>query len=263
MQRDSVGKILFVAFALCVVCSVVVSATAVGLREEQDRNALNDKRRQVLVAAGLVDPEDRKADVQQIFDEQMEVLVIDLETGEPAEGVDPDAYDEREAEKDPEQSVEVPLDFDTGGIKRRARYSKVYLQKSGDELVSVTLPIHGKGLWSTMYGFLSLEADLSTVKGLVYYQHGETPGLGGEVDNPTWRAQWPGKEVFDESGDYDFQVIKGHVEARDPRFEHKADGLSGATITARGVDGMLRYWMGPHGYQPFLDRLRAQEKGDG
>jgi Na+-transporting NADH:ubiquinone oxidoreductase subunit C len=125
----------------------------------------------------------------------------------------------------------------------------------------VVLPVHGYGLWSTMYGFLALEADLDTVSGLRFFEHAETPGLGGEVDNPRWQAQWSGKRLFDEAGEFALQVLKGRVPEGAPDAQHKVDGLSGATITTRGVDNLVRFWVGEQAYGPFLARLR-QEIGD-
>jgi Na+-transporting NADH:ubiquinone oxidoreductase subunit C len=106
-----------------------------------------------------------------------------------------------------------------------------------------------------MYGFLALDKDLATIRGLSFYKHGETPGLGGEVDNPVWKAKWPGRLAFGEAGTPDIHVIKGAagpVES-DP---HRVDGLSGATITSNGVTHLLRFWLGENGFGPYLSKLR-------
>jgi Na+-transporting NADH:ubiquinone oxidoreductase subunit C len=118
--------------------------------------------------------------------------------------------------------------------------------------------VRGAGLWSTLHGFLALENDLNTVAGLGFFEHGETPGLGGEVDNPNWKALWPGKKVYDE-GDAKIQLIKGSVDANTAEAEHKVDGLSGATLTSRGVTNLLQFWMGENGYKPFLSNLQSGE----
>ena len=96
------------------------------------------------------------------------------------------------------------------------------------------MPIEGKGLWSTLYGFLSLDADMNTVRGITFYKHGETPGLGGEVDNPNWKALWNERQAFDADGSVEISVIKGRAgpASEDP---HRVDGLSGATLTSKGV----------------------------
>ncbi len=120
------------------------------------------------------------------------------------------------------------------------------------------LPVRGYGLWSTLYGFLALESDGNTIAGLGFYEHGETPGLGGEVDNPRWKAQWPGKEVY-EDGDPVIRLIKGSVDPNAANAEHKVDGLAGATLTSKGVTNLLQFWLGERGFKPFLDNLKSGE----
>ncbi|MOA31350.1 Na(+)-translocating NADH-quinone reductase subunit C [compost metagenome] len=119
--------------------------------------------------------------------------------------------------------------------------------------------MRGYGLWSTLYGFLALKGDLNTVVGLGFYQHGETPGLGGEVDNPKWKALWNGKSLFDEQGQLAIQIIKGSVDAQSPNASHQVDGLAGATLTSKGVHNLLHFWLGENGFGPFLAKLNNGE----
>ncbi len=258
MSNERTGKVLFVATALCVVCSVLVSTAALGLRPLQEENAVKEIKRNILGAAGML-PESGSYDLDQLFG-QMETLVIELKTGEIAQGIDPKTFDPAEAEKVAATTFSVPAaKLSKVGIRSHATRMKVYVKRSASGGVeTVVLPIHGKGLWSTMYAFLALESDLRTVKNLVFYKHAETPGLGGEVDNPLWRAQWPGKQLFDEQSNYDFKILKGRVQPGSPKAKQQADGLSGATITTNGVNGTIEYWMGPEGYGPFLEKLREQ-----
>jgi len=122
----------------------------------------------------------------------------------------------------------------------------------------VVFPIEGEGLWSTLYGYISLETDMQTVRGITFYDHEETPGLGGEVDDPDWQARWEGRQVFDEDWQPVLEVVQNDVGP--PEEEpHRVDGLSGATITVRGVHNMIRFWMGEEGLGPVLDRLREKE----
>ncbi|MEE9393440.1 MAG: Na(+)-translocating NADH-quinone reductase subunit C [Planctomycetota bacterium] len=260
MSKDSIGKVLFVAVSLCVVCSVIVSALAVGLRDRQEINKQLDKRRNVLIAAAIIGPDD-DVDVQELF-KSIDACVVNLATGEIASDIDPATFEQRVAAKDPERSIEIPTKEDLGHIKRRSKFAEAFIQRENGKLSCVVLPFHGKGLWSTMYGFVALESDLKTVRGLVFYQQGETAGLGGEVENPIWRGQWPGKVMY-KDGEYKFDVLKGAVLPNDPAAQHKADGISGATITVRGVDAMLRYWLGDSGFKPFLDKLAKKEPNDG
>ncbi|NKB67006.1 MAG: Na(+)-translocating NADH-quinone reductase subunit C [Candidatus Latescibacteria bacterium] len=254
MPRETVGKTFLVAILLCLVCSFLVSSAAVYLRPTQAVNKALDKKRNILMAAGL---EGEGKSIDELF-AQIEPKVVDLATGEYVD-IDPAAYDQRRAAKDPAQSVAVSPDKDRASIKRKAKYASVYLVRKGDQIKKLILPVHGLGLWSTLYGFIALDyRDLNTIKGLVYYEHAETPGLGGEVDNPAWKALWNGKKVFDEKGDIRIDVIKGKVNPARPGAQYQVDGISGATITARGVKEMLRYWLDEEGFGPYLARLKAQ-----
>ncbi len=265
MARDSVSRTLLVATVLCVVCSVLVASAAVGLRTRQEANKLEDQRKNVLIAAGLYDDrKNRPEEVNDIFHAQIKRVLIDLETGEPAtsDEVNPETYDQREAARNPKLSAPVEPPDGLGGIKRREKYAFVYeVKDESGRIEQVVLPIYGKGLWSTLYGFLAVANDGVTVRGITFYQHGETPGLGGEVDNPHWKAQWNGKKLFDEKGQVEIDVIKGVVSDRTENAQYKIDGLSGATITSNGVERLVRFWVGPDAFGPFLEKLRQNAGG--
>jgi len=253
LPNDSKKKTIFIALATCLVCSVLVSFAAVALKPMQESNKAFDKKRNILQIAGLM--EEGKS-VDELF-KKIEPRVVNLATGEYATDVDAATYDQRAASNDPARNVEVSKDDDIGGIKRRAKLASVYLVKEGDAVKSYILPIKGYGLWSTLYGFLALEDDLKTVVGLGYYEHAETPGLGGEVDNPSWKAKWVGKEVYDENNEIAIKVVKGAVDSSSPNAEYRMDGLSGATLTSRGVENMLHYWLSDQGFGPYINKVRA------
>jgi Na+-transporting NADH:ubiquinone oxidoreductase subunit C len=253
MANDSVGRTLLVAFLVCFVCSLLVSAAAMGLRTVKERDARLITYRQVLAVAGLLDD-----DPEAVWNARVEMKLVELADGRYREDLDPWSFNPRRAAADPKRNYRIPAELDLAEIKTRARQAPVYLIRDGEELSQVILPVHGKGLWSTLYGYLALAPDLTTVKGFGFYEHGETPGLGGEVDNPEWRAQWPGKQVRDAQGSPVIEVLRGKVEATDPLARHRIDGLSGATITSRGVTNLLRYWLGEDGFGPYLRRLAEQ-----
>lgn len=262
MQRDSVQNTLVVATVLCVVCSVLVSGAAVGLRSTQEENKTLDRNKNVLLAAGLVSKEDATPErITEVFAQRIERELVDLDTGEPVTTdqapVDANTFDPRAAAKDPGLSVAIASEDDEAGIKRREKYSFVYKVNDEDgNLQQVVVPIYGKGLWSTLYGFLALQSDGNTVGGITFYEHGETPGLGGEVENEQWQEKWIDKSVYGDSGEVELSVIKGAVDADNAAAEHQVDGLSGATITSNGVTGMIQYWLGPEAFGPYLDALR-------
>ncbi len=254
MSRDSTGKILTVAFLLCVVCSILVSTAAVGLSERQERNKAEEKKRNILVAAGLYD---ENVPLDEQFS-KIQPRIVDLQSGEFSQDFDLAGFDSRAAAREPETRYVIPEGQDLAGIKAHSRYQEVYLVTENDTLRQVVLPVYGKGLWSTMYGFISLDADMTTVKGFAFYQHGETPGLGGEIDNPAWKSQWPGKRIYDDAGNTRIDVLKGMVDRDSEDAIYQVDGLSGATLTARGVGNLLKYWMGKNGYKPLLARLEKE-----
>lgn len=250
-NNDTIKKTVIVALSLCIVCSVVVSSAAVMLKPMQVANKALDFKRNILLAAGLM--EEGKS-VDELF-QQVETRLVDLDTGKFTDAVNVDTYDQRKASKDPKQSVKLSAEKDIAKIGSRANIAKVYLVQKDGAVEKVILPIKGYGLWSTLYGFIALEADLNTVVGLGFYEHAETPGLGGEVDNPKWKALWVGKEVY-ANGDVAIHVVKGPAPAGD---SHKIDGLSGATLTSRGVDNLVKFWMGENGYAAFLTHLKNGE----
>ncbi len=252
MPNDSRTKTIAVATMLCLVCSVVVSAAAVGLKPKQEANKVLDKKRNILQIAGMLR---EGVSIDELFKE-IEPRVVDLDSGEFVDDIDPANYDQRSASKDPATSKALEKKEDIASIRRRPNLATVYLVKDAEEVKTIILPMHGYGLWSTMYGFMALEGDAQTVTGFGFYEQAETPGLGGEVDNPKWKAMWPGKKVYDENGEVAIEVIKGTVAEATPEKEFKVDGLAGATLTSRGVSNLLKYWLGEQGFKPFLNKVR-------
>lgn len=255
MPNDDPRKTLLVAVLLCLFCSVLVSTAAVVLKPIQETNKKNDIRVNILAVAGLADA---PGTVEERFS-QFEVRLVDLDKGEYANtDIDPTAYDQRKASADPDTSKALSGQEDIASIKRRANLVPVYLLINDNNVKQVVLPVHGYGLWSTLYGFMALEEDFNTIKGLRFYQHAETPGLGGEVDNPNWRAQWEGKKAYDEEGNLKIRVIRGHVSADTVDAQYKVDGISGATLTSNGVTNLVQFWLGENGFGPYLKNMRSE-----
>lgn len=257
-SKDSVGGTLKVALLLCVVCSIFISSAAVILKPMQQANKTLDRNKNILAAAGMFDPQlNTNDDVAELF-AQFTPRIVDLESGEFATqeqlaelGINPTTYDQRTVINDPQFSEALDASQDIAGLKRQVRYATVYLvEGEGGELQDIVLPVSGYGLWGTMYGYLALEGDANTVKGIGFYDQKETPGLGGEIANPRWKALWPGKEVYDEDGDVALSVVKGGGQG-----VHQIDGLAGASLTSRGVDNLIEFWLGPLGFGPFLTNL--------
>ena len=254
-SNDSTVKTIVVAALLCVVCSVIVSTAAVQLRPAQQENKALDFNRNILAAAGLLE---EGVSIAEQF-EKVTTRVVDLETGTFTDAVDVETYDQRKAAKDPSLSEVLGADKDIAGISRLEKYASVYVIESDSGIEKIVLPIRGYGLWSTLRGFIALESDLNTVIGLGYYEHGETPGLGGEVDNPKWKSIWQGKKVFGSEGEVALTVIKGQVTKGTDKTQYQVDGLSGATLTTNGIDNMIKFWLGQDGFGPFISNLKKGE----
>lgn len=245
MQKNKPAYIIIFIMIVCLCCSLAVSLTAISLKDRQVANAELDRRKNVLLAAGIITPQDTvsKTEIDKYF-ENVRTSYLDLEKGVLTGSASP------ALKKAPDN---------TAGVTQIPEIAEIYqITNKNEQITQLILPIEGKGLWSTMYGFLALLPDTTTVSGITFYQHGETPGLGGEIDNPSWKALWRGRKVFDKNWQPALTVIKGNAASaeEDP---YKIDGLSGATLTSRGVTNTIQFWMGDNGYGKFLENFREGE----
>lgn len=227
LSNDSPAKTVGVALLVALVCSLVVSVTAVTLKPLQDANRLADSAAHIM---GMV---------KTLGAGFPEVRLVDLDTG---------AY----VNRDPGTSTELPPDRDLAGLGSREDVATVYEVRDGGKLKLVILPVRGTGYHSMLKGYLALQADLNTVAALTFYEQDETPGMGARIEEDAWQALWPGKQVADAEGVIRIEVVKGAAKG-----VHEVDGISGATRTGKGVSRLLRFWLGPDGYGPYLERLRA------
>jgi len=269
LSNNSLEKTIAIAVALCLVCAVLVSLAAVALKPLQINNKELDMKQNILDVAGLLE---EGRDIDAAFAEKIEAKIVDLETGDYVESINAADYDQRKAAKDPAQSIAIPKDKDIAHIRIKAKYAKVFLVKEAGAIKSIILPINGYGLWSTLYGFLSVDSDGQTVQSINFYDQAETPGLGGEVVNPNWRALWKGKKIYAETdqpsmekgliteadiGEPALSLIKGVVDNSKPGSQYQVDGLAGATLTSTGVTNLIRYWTSKEGFAPYLSKVRT------
>lgn len=250
-KKETIGKTLGVVVGLCLVCAVIVATAAVKLRPEQQANKALDWKRNILIASGFAEEAKGNAKaVEESFSKNIEVRLVNLETGEYAEG-DVSKIDYDAERKSPKFTRELDPKADEAKIKRVAKVAPVYLAKDASgQINSVTLPVHGKGLWGTMYGFIALDKDGNTVKTINFYEHLETPGLGAEIQNPKWVQTWEGKKLY-KDGHVAIEVVKGGAKS-----DTQVDGLSGATLTSNGVSHTFRFWAGEQGFGPYLAKVR-------
>ncbi len=259
-DKEGLTNTLFVALAVCLVCSIVVSSSAVLLKPQRLLNQELDKKQNILRAAGML-PEDSKVDfqgrgIEELFSE-FEVRAVDLNSGEFVDSVDVATYDPIKAAKIQATSRDLSNMEDVATIGRRENISLVYLRSDESGLDTIVLPVRGYGLWGTLFGYLALEGDLSTIAGLGFYAHKETAGLGGEVDNPKWKALWPGIQLYDAAGVPAVRLVKVSSPENSAAAVHEVDAISGATLTSRGVERLIRFWTGTLGFGPFLKNLQA------
>ena len=255
LPNDNIVKTIGVATLLCLVCSIIVSGAAVSLKPKQVANKLLDKKSNILTVAGISD--DSKT-VAELF-EQVETRVVDLASGEYTDAVDVDKFDQRKASKEAEYRIDLSSAQDLAQIGGLSKYANVYIVRDASAVSKIILPIKGYGLWSTMYGFIALESDATTVSSITFYEHAETPGLGGEIENKKWQASWKGKQIIDSSGQPVLSLVKTKVVPGAPGSEYKIDALAGATLTSNGVTNLIHFWMGQDAFGPYLERVRKNK----
>ena len=257
-SKDSIANTVIVAVTLSLVASVLVASTAIVLKPVQERNEEQYRQQIILDVAGLWED---GGDIAELFT-AIEPRLVDLETGAYSTEFDAAQFEAEAAARDSMLGIEIPAALDQANILRRAKYAPVYLVKSGEAIEQIILPVYGKGLWSTMRGFLALDPDGTTIRGLRFYEHAETPGLGDQIDKPEWRALWIGKRLFATGDTPRVEVIRGSADPASGNAIHQIDGISGATLTGRGVTNLVQYWTGPHGFGPYLSRIRSEATGD-
>jgi len=240
-MRSSTYTVVFVS-AIAIVCSLLLSTAATLLRDRQDRNEALSKKENILKALGVQEKMDGPA-INIFFADHVELFAIDLEGNIDAE-VDAAQLD-----------VEVE-DRKTEASSRRYPIYRCTIENE----VAYCVPIIGRGLWSKLYGYLSLESDLNTVKGITFYKHGETPGLGAEIEKDWFQDNFLGKKINDQTGTFvSIEVVKGKAAnayaGNEEKLSHAVDGISGATITSRGVTKMLDEDLTK--YVPYFKQLEA------
>lgn len=255
-KKQSALGILKFATIVCLFCSLFVSTAAVSLRSFQKQNAENEKKVNILRAAGLAGAEERLS-TQQINEKFAQIipLVIDLKTGEPARDKNPLTYNMYNAAQSDNEGH--ALTDDPAGIKRIAKEGLAYVVADGDQISRLVLPIQGYGLWSTMYGFtaLSFKDQQPTLTGITFYKHAETPGLGARITEPEWQEKWADIVPYDDNGNPHIDLVK----VRNHEAKNQVDAIAGATLTSNGVEHMMNFWLGEQGYKPLVDHIRNGE----
>ena len=251
MNKDSALNIAFVGIGLCLLCSAIISLIAIQLRSVQSENVVKDMQKKIVSSAGL------QLEYGSVENAMMNIktIVVDLDQGKIVD-INPNSYELSNELREEGKYKFLSAENDIASIKKREKYSKVYIEYKDDKINTLILPVRGYGLWGILYGYLAIKNDFNTVAGLEFYEHKETPGLGAEIDNPKWKALWKGKKIYQENGEVSLKVIKGNVLASSDNVNYEVDGLSGATLTCNGVTNLIAYWMGSDGFLNFINNLR-------
>lgn len=256
LNKDSVFGTFVIIIALCLVCSVLVSSAVVALGPFQQAAIANDRQVNILRVSGF----EIEGSVAETYSKHIEAKLLDVATGKftDAPAAEADGFNFQSLAKDPAFNVAIPAEEDFAGIRTRTKLMPVFLSKDDQgQVVRYILPFYGQGLWSTMYGYVAVAPDGNTIKAVTFYSHGETPGLGGEIDNPRWQALWVDKKIFREDGSRGFNISKT-ADHQGEGKDYDVDSLSGATLTTNGVDRSAQYWLNV-AYKPFLENLRKGE----
>ena len=251
MNKDSALNIALVGVGLCLLCSAIISLIAIQLRSVQNENVVKDMQKKIVSSAGL------QLEYGSVENAMMNIktIVVDLDQGKIVD-INPNSYELSKELREEGKYKFLSAENDIASIKKREKYSKVYIEYKDDKINTLILPVRGYGLWGILYGYLAIKSDFNTVAGLEFYEHKETPGLGAEIDNPKWKALWKGKKIYQENGEVSLKVIKGNVLASSDNVNYEVDGLSGATLTCNGVTNLIAYWMGSDGFLNFINNLR-------
>ncbi len=220
--------------AITIVLGFFLALVADNLRDRQELNVENDMKKNILYSLGFRPTGETlwtSDNIQNLFDENIEGFVLNT-NGE-------------RTDRDP---ATIDTEIDTVLLP-------IYMKKESDGIGGYAIPIAGKGLWSTLFGYFAIEPDGRTVKGITFYMHGETPGLGGEVDKAWFQNNFVGKRFVDGNDELiGIRVLKGKVQPDDSDAYHKVDGISGATMTAKGLEKFLKEDLTR--YDPFFKKVR-------
>jgi Na+-transporting NADH:ubiquinone oxidoreductase subunit C len=216
--KDNMKSIIF-ALVMCVVCSVLLSGAASLLKSRQAENIELDIKKNILKALAISgDFSSMEKDaLRKLYTQNVKEIVVS-EDGTVQDGM-------------------IPSDIKDGDVSKLPVYQKL----SGSTVSAYAIPIEGKGLWSTIRGYLALESDLNTVLGVTFYDQTETAGLGAEIAQGWFQDRWVGKKILSADGSLkSITIAKGTVNPASPDASHMVDGISGATMTGTGINNFVK-----------------------
>lgn len=221
---------------LTILVATVLAAAANLLKPRQQQNIEIEKIQNILSPAGI---ESTYSTAKELFAKYVTKQIVVNSNGEEIQGVrafDVDLYIENKK----------PLE---------KRNLSIFVITHDDGEINYVVPVRGKGLWGPIWGYIAFKDDLNTIKGVRFDHKGETPGLGAEINTEHFQSQFPGEQILDATGKFiSITVYKGKTQ---PEDKHAVDGISGGTITSKGLEAMLRD--GLSGYEDYFKKLRNSQ----
>lgn len=245
MQQSNTYVLLF-AVGLTVVIGGLLSITSVTLKPLQDKRVELDTKKSILSAVTDVSNIEDPNEILKLYSERIKSYVVDYE-GNVVE------YD---AKGDSLVAEKVNVSKNSK-LAKEDRLYPVFQAMDGDSPDAYIFPMHGQGLWDWIAGFIALDKDLNTIRGMSFSHKQETPGLGARIADVEIQKRYEGKKIYDVSGDLvSVEMIKG--EKGDPLDDHHIDGMSGATMTAKGVNAMMLKYL--DAYKNFISKVKSGSK---
>ena len=230
------NKYVFI-LTITIICSLLLSLASEGLKERKNKNIEIDKKRNILTAIGIDTDNFSILDIDQYFVDNIDTLIISLD-GDIIDNLSITDLNEIENK----QNGEVKY------YNNNKEFLPLYNERKENVII---IPISGKGLWSSLFGYFAIDANnLSTVKGIAFYAHGETPGLGAEISSEWFQLSFVGKEIYSGKELLSIKVTKSGLADKNNLYED--DGISGATIPSRGVTELLKRDL--QRYEPYFIR---------
>lgn len=236
-MRQSNLYIVLYAAALTVVCGGLLALASEGLKDRQQANIALEQKKNIL---GTVMVVDKNTNIEGEYAKKVKSFVVDSK-GNVIEGVN--AAD-----------VVVLAEYKKPADQRKLPVYEFRNESNPDKIDFVVLPVFGFGLWDNIWGFVALQEDMNTIQGVSFQHKAETPGLGARIDSKDIQDRYKGKSIYDGATLVAVTMMKGEgVDYSDDM--HKVDGMSGATLTAKGVNTMLSGYLSL--YENYLKRVKA------
>ncbi len=248
-MRQSNAYVLIFSLILTIILGGLLSLTSEGLKPLQDKQVELDTKKKILGAVMDISSIEKPEQIFAVYDNRVESLVVNHQ-GEQikvnAEGDSVNAED-----------VNIRKNHKRSWDKKVYPVFKFVNESNPDKVEAYIFPMFGSGLWDWINGYLALEGDLNTIKGIAFDHKAETPGLGARITSAEIQERYIGKKLFSDQGNFvSVSMVKG--EKGEPLDPHHVDGMSGATLTGNGVNTMISSYM--EHYLPYFEKVKNKNR---